>query len=125
MSHVSLDAFQLLIAVYLFYVAAKGSGTLYNFPEIPESRKETARRSLRKLYAAAGCVALLDGCVSMLQNSMFTVEYNGNEMEITQNFTVSLFPFLSYRMLSVFSVICTVLFLLLLVCAVIVIRKKD
>ena len=115
MSHVSLDAFQLLIAVYLFYVAAKGSGTLYNFPEIPESRKETAKRSLRKLYAAAGCVALLDGCVSMLQNSMFTVEYSENEMKITQNFTISLFPFLNYRMLSVFSVICTILFLLLLV----------
>ena len=125
MSHVSLDAFQLLIAVYLFYVAAKGSGTLYNFPEIPESRKETAKRSLRKLYAAAGCVALLAGCVSMLQNSMFTVEYSENEMKITQNFTISLFPFLSYRMLSVFSVICTILFLLLLVCAVLIIRKKN
>ena len=125
MSHVSLDAFQLLIAVYLFYVAAKGSGTLYNFPEIPEARKETAKRSLRKLYAAAGCVALLDGCVSMLQNSMFTVEYSENEMKITQNFTISLFPFLSYRMLSVFSVICTILFLLLLVCAVLIIRKTN
>ena len=125
MSHVSLDAFQLLIAVYLFYVAAKGSGTLYNFPEIPEGRKETAKRSLRKLYAAAGCVALLDGCVSMLQNSMFTVNFSENEMEIIQNFEIIFLPFLSYHLLSAFSVICTVLFLLLLVCAVIVIRKKT
>ena len=66
MNRVSLDAFQLLIAVYLFYVSIKGSGTLYNFPEIPKNKKESVRGHLRKLYAAAGCIALFDGMVSML-----------------------------------------------------------
>ena len=69
MSHVSLDAFQLLVACYLFFTAAKGSGTLYNFPEVPKKKQEPLRQLLRKIYASGGVIALLDGCVSMLQNT--------------------------------------------------------
>ena len=123
MSRVSLDAFQLLIAAYLFYVAVKGSGTLYNFPEIPEKKRETVRQQLRKIYALCGFVALFDGCVALLQNSMFSVEYTENGPQITQNFTISALPFLSYSMLSAVSTICTVIFVLILVGVILYIRK--
>ena len=123
MSRVSLDAFQLLIAAYLFYVAVKGSGTLYNFPEIPEKKRVTVRQQLRKIYALCGFVALFDGCVAMLQNSMFSVEYTENGSQITQNFTISALPFLSYSMLSAVSTICTVVFVLILVGVILYIRK--
>ena len=123
MSRVSLDAFQLLIAVYLFYVAIKGSGTLYNFPEIPEKRREEVRQRLRKIFALCGVIALFDGCVSMLQNSMFSVEYTEAGEQVTQNFTIGVLPFLSYTMLSVISAFCTVAFVLILVGVIIYIRK--
>ena len=123
MSRVSLDAFQLLIAAYLFYVAVKGSGTLYNFPEIPEKKRETVRQQLRKIYALCGFVALFDGCVALLQNSMFSVEYTENGPQITQNFTIRALPFLSYSMLSAVSTICTVIFVLILVGVILYIRK--
>lgn len=124
MDHVSLDAFQLLIAVYLFYVAIKGSGTLYNFPTVPKKKQETVRQNLRKMYAAGGVISLLDGAASMLQNSMFSVEYTENGMEISQNYTIPALPFISYQFLSAFSFGCTVLFLLLLAGIVLYIRKQ-
>ncbi len=124
MNRVSLDAFQLLIAVYLFYVSIRGSGTLYNFPEVPKNKKESVRGNLRKLYAAAGCIALLDGMVSMLQNSMFTVDYAENEAVITQNFTIGSMPFITYEFLSTASFVCSVIFVLLLVSVVVLIKKS-
>lgn len=124
MNRVSLDAFQLLIAVYLFYVSIKGSGTLYNFPEIPKDKKGSVRGQLRKLYAAAGCVALLDGMVSMLQNSMFTVDYTENEAVVTQNFTIGSMPFITYEFLSTASFVCSVIFVLLLVSVIFLIKKS-
>lgn len=124
MSHVSLDAFQLLVAFYLFFTAAKGSGTLYNFPEVPKKKQEPLRQLLRKIYAVCGVISLLDGCVSMLQNAMFTVAYTESGMEITQNFTINALPFLSYGMLSAASTVLTVLFILLLAAVVIIIRKQ-
>ena len=125
MNRVSLDAFQLLVAVYLFYVSIRGSGTLYNFPEIPKDKKESVRQQLRKLYAAAGCIALLDGLVSMLQNSMFSVDYVENEAVITQNFTIGSLSFINYQFLSAVSIVCTVLFVLLLAGVVFLVRKSH
>ena len=119
MSRVSLDAFQLLVAVYLFYVSIRGSGTLYNFPEIPKDKKESVRQQLRKLYAAAGCIALLDGLVSML-----TVDYIENEAVITQNFSIGSLSFINYQFLSAISFVCTVLFVLLLAGVVFLVRKS-
>lgn len=123
MNHVSLDAFQLLVAVYLFYVAIKGSGTLYNFPEIPKKKKEEVRQNLRKIYAVGGCISLLDGAASILQNSMFTVEYTEDSINVTQNFSIDGLPFISYDLLSAISVACTALIVLLLVGVIVYIRK--
>ena len=70
MNRVSLDAFQILVAAYLFYVAIKGSGTLYNFPEIPKKKKEAVRNTLRKLYALGGFISLIDGAASKKESYM-------------------------------------------------------
>lgn len=123
MNRVSLDAFQLLIAAYLFYTAIKGSGTLYNFPEIPEEKREKTRQLLRKIFALCGAVALFDGCITMLQNSMFSVEYTETGAEVTQNFTIGALPFLSYSMLSVTSTVCSVIFVLILLGVIVYIRN--
>lgn len=125
MSHTSLDAFQLLVAVYLFYVAVRGSGTLYNFPEVPKQKQESVRQVLRKIYFAGGCIALLDGAASMLQNSMFTAEYTENGVNITQNYTLDALPFITYRMLTTVSIVCTVAFVLLLAGVIIYTRKTH
>ena len=124
MNRVSLDAFQILVAAYLFYVAIKGSGTLYNFPEIPRKKKEAVRNTLRKLYALGGFISLIDGAASILQNSMFTVNYTENGAEITQNFTIPWLPFLTYDLLSTISFICTILIVALLIGIIVYIRKQ-
>ena len=59
----------------------------------------------------------------MLQNSMYSVEYTENGPQITQNFTISALPFLSYSMLSTLSTICTVVFVMILVGVILYIRK--
>ncbi|MBQ8589921.1 MAG: hypothetical protein IJ486_05650 [Firmicutes bacterium] len=45
LSTVSLDSFQLIVAIYLFYVAAKGSGTLYRFGIFPRKKRRGSVRS--------------------------------------------------------------------------------
>ena len=125
MNHSSLDAFQLLVAFYLFYIAIKGSGTLYNFPQIPKSKQEKTRQTLRKLYAACGFVALIDAAASILQNSMYTVDYTEDTVKITQNVTIEALPFINYNLLSNISLICTFLIVLLLVGVIIYIQKQN
>ena len=90
-----LDSFQLMVAVYLFYTAVKGRGTLYNFPEIPPEKKDLITGKLRLIYTAGGFISLLDWGASVLQNSMFTVNWTETGREITQNFTVGALPFIS------------------------------
>ena len=125
MTNTALDAFQLLIAVYLFYTAIKGSGTLYNFPGIPKKKQETVRKNLRIIYIIGGCIALLDGAFAMLQNDMFTLTYTEEETVITQNYTIEALPFLTYDMLRAFSFGCSIAMLVLLAVLFIYIRKQQ
>lgn len=120
-----LDAFQLLAAVYLFWTAYRGKGTLFNFPGIPQEKAETVRRNLRIIYAAGGLIALLDGIVSMLQNEMFTVSYAENGMEIVQNFTIGSMPFITFGLLRTISICCIIAILLLLAGVFIYVRRQQ
>ena len=124
MNRVSLDAFQILVAAYLFYVSIKGSGTLYNFPEIPKKKQASVRGTLRKLYALGGFISLIDGAASILQNSMYTVEYTESGAEITQNFSIPGLPFITYDFLSDISLVCTILIVALLIGIIVYIRKQ-
>ena len=119
-----LDAFQLLVAAYLFYVAAKGSGTLYNFPTIPKKKQAEVRKNLRIVYAFGGLISLLDGAASMLQNSMFSVKESEAGVEIIQNYTIDVLPFITYDLLSKVSLGCTVIIVLMLFGVVIYTRKQ-
>lgn len=121
----SLDAFQVLIAFYLFYTAIKGSGTLYNFPGIPKKKAEAVHRNLRIIYTAAGFISLLDGAVSMLENSMFTVNYTEEGAEIVQNYTIGALPFITYDLLRSISFGCIIAILILLAGLFIYVRKQQ
>ena len=52
-SAAALDSFQLIVALYLFYVAIKGSGTMYRFFDLPEEYQHKTRTPLRIIYPAA------------------------------------------------------------------------
>ena len=57
-SAAALDSFQLIVALYLFYVAIKGSGTMYRFFDLPEEYQHKTRTPLRIIYAACGVSAV-------------------------------------------------------------------
>ena len=59
-SAAALDSFQLIVALYLFYVAIKGSGTMYRFFDLPEEYQHKTRTPLRIIYVVCGVLALLD-----------------------------------------------------------------
>lgn len=124
MSHNFLDAFQLLIAAYLFYTALKGSGTLYNFPEVPKKKQSEVHRNLRIIYAVGGVIALIDGLASMVQNTMYRVTYTESSAEVTQVGTISGLSFLTYDMLSAISLVCTILIVALLIGTMIYVKKQ-
>lgn len=48
-----LDSFQIVVALYLFYIAFKGSGQMYRFGDMDEETQQQIRTPLRLLYAAA------------------------------------------------------------------------
>ena len=52
-----LDSFQLVVGLYLVYVAVKGRGQMYRFENVPADRQASVRRKLRIFYAAAAAVA--------------------------------------------------------------------
>ena len=120
-----LDAFQILVAFYLFYTAWTGSGTLYNFPGIPKKKAGIVRRNLRIIYIIGGVVSLLDGAVSMLLNNMFSVSYTEEGAEIVQNYTIDAFPFITYGMLRSISFGCIIFMLILLAGVFIYLRKQQ
>ena len=109
MSTASLDSFQLIVGLYLLYVAIKGHGQMYRFGDLTEEDQERVRRPLRILYLAAALVALGEFGICTLQNSMFTRTVTESGTQITQNFALEALPFLTYQMLSVVSTVMTVL----------------
>lgn len=62
---VTLDSFQLIVGVYLLYTAIKGSGTLYNFFDLPDDRQNEVHRILRIAYAVCGVLALAEAVLCM------------------------------------------------------------
>jgi hypothetical protein len=114
MSTVFLDSFQLIVAVYLLYLAIKGKGKMYQFFDIPQADQPRVQKMLRTSYLVCGLLALLDAGVNMLQNTMFTQNILETGTTITQNFTVDSFPFIRYELLSTISAVLTVLIIAIL-----------
>lgn len=114
-----LDSFQLIVGLYLLYVAVKGSGQMYRFENVPADRQAAVRRKLRIFYAATAAVSLADFGVSYLMNTMFTVSAEGTETVITQNYTIPHLPFLTYGLLFTVSNILVIILVAMLVFAVV------
>ncbi|MEA4869134.1 MAG: hypothetical protein VB062_00695 [Christensenella sp.] len=125
MSTVFLDSFQLIVAIYLLYLAIKGKGKMYQFFDIPASEQAKTQKTLRTTYLVCGLLALLDAGLNMLQNSMYTQQAGESGVTITQNFSVAALPFLSYDLLSTLSSILTILIIAALAGVFIYLRKKS
>lgn len=125
MSNLFLDSFQLIVAVYLLYIAIKGKGNMYHFFDIPPSEQQRIQKLLRTSYLVCGLLALLDAGINMLQNSMYSQQVLDTGVEITQNFTVPALPFLSNGLLSAVSSVLTVLIVLILAVTFLYLRKLS
>jgi hypothetical protein len=117
-----LDSFQLIVAVYLLYLAFKGKGQMYNFFDIPKSEQPRTHKLLRTAYLICGLLALLDAGANMLQNSMYTQQLLESGTEIKQNFTIAALPFLNYGRLSIISTVLTCLIIAILVSVFVYLR---
>lgn len=104
-SAAALDSFQLIVALYLFYLVIKGDGPMYRFFDLPNDIQCKAKRTLRIIYLICGFLALIDAGLCILCNSMFSVVTTGGEVVITQNYFVSALPFLSYSFIETASYI--------------------
>ena len=120
-----LDSFQLIVALYLFYIAIKGSGQMYRFGDMDEEKQALVRKPLHVCYAISGFIALADFGVCCLQSSMFTRTVGEDGVQIVQNFTMDALPFLSYKMLTTASSVLIALLLGMLVFVVIWVRRKT
>lgn len=114
-----LDSFQLVVGLYLVYVAVKGRGQMYRFENVPADRQASVRRKLRIFYAAAAAVSLADFGISSLMNTMFTVSADGGRSVITQNYTIPQLPFLTYDLLFTVSSILNIILAIMLIIAVV------
>ena len=63
-----LDSFQLIVGLYLYYVAIKGSGQMYRFGDMDEETERHIRRPLRIIYTVGGTLALIEFGLCALQN---------------------------------------------------------
>ena len=120
-----LDSFQLIVALYLFYIAIKGTGQMYRFGDMDEEAQALLRKPLRVCYATSGFIALADFGVCCLQSSMFTRTVGEDGVQIVQNFTIDALPFLSHKMLTTASSVLIALLLGMLVFVVIWVRRKT
>ena len=120
-----LDSVQIVVALYLFYIAFKGSGQMYRFGDMDEETQQQIRTPLRLLYAAGGLIALIEFGLCCLQNSMFTRTADETGVTIVQNYSIDALPFLSYDLLSVLSAVLTALLVGLLVFIFIWMRRKS
>ena len=77
---VTLDSFQVIVGLYLIYVAVKGKGTLYNFHDIPEEGKARVLTRLRLVYALCGVLALAEAGLCMWNGTSAFLE--GRTMDI-------------------------------------------
>ena len=126
MSGVFLDSFQLIVAAYLLYIAAKGDGQMYRFFDLPKEEQPRVRRLLRTAYLVCGLLALLDAGANMLQNSMFSQRFAADgTATVLQNFTLPSLPFVTYSLLSVVSTVLTCLIIGILACVFFYLRTLS
>ncbi len=125
MSTALLDSFQLIVALYLLYVAIRGSGQMYRFVEESHPEYHIVRRRLRLIYLIGGIVAAADYGVNALQGQMFTRVAEDGGVRIVQNFTVEQLPFLSYDLLSVASTVLTTVLVILLMAVLFWLRRVQ
>ena len=120
-----LDSFQFIVALYLLYVAAKGSGQMYRFFDLTQSDQKKVHKPLRLIYLTAGLIALAETAVCMLQNAMFTQNMTDAGMTVTQNFVIESLPFLTYPMLSSVSSVLTILVITILIGTFVWLRRLS
>ena len=126
MSTAFLDSFQLVIALYLFYIAFKGDGQMYRLGNLSEDQQAQVKKPLRILYTICGIVALSEFGICSLMNQMFTKTVaESGAVTITQNFTISGLPFITYSFLSVLSSILSILVFVILIGIVFWLLRKG
>ena len=103
------DMFQLVIGVYLLYMGIRGENLESRLTGIEEKNEVEEPKALRGLYIVGGIFALADFGICMLRNSMFTVEQTEAGLSVTQNYTLSAFPFLTYDLMNTASRILSLL----------------
>ena len=116
MSSVFLDSFQLIVAVYLLFIAIRGDGQMFHFNNLTKEQQAQVRTRLRILYAAGGLFAAIDFALSALRTSMFTEATAADgTVSLVQKFTIDGIPFLNdYTFLSRASTVFTVLLVITL-----------
>ena len=110
-----IDSFQLLIGIYLLYMGVKGENLGSRLSGVPDQNEVKEPRALRGLYIVGAVFALSDFALCYLRNSMFTVEQGEAGLSVTQNFTVSALPFLTYDLMNKVSNVLSLLALAVLV----------
>ena len=109
MTTAHLDSFQLIVGLYLIYIAIKGSGQMYRFFDLSEYNQQRVKKPLRIIYGVCGTLALLDAGLCMLQNSMYTQTVTEAGTVITQNYSIDSLPFLSFDFLNIVTSLLTIL----------------
>lgn len=126
MSTAFLDSFQLVIALYLFYIAFKGDGQMYRFGNLSEEQQAQVKKPLRIMYTICGFVALSEFGVSSLMSQMFTkTTAESGAVVMTQNFTISGMPFITYSFLSILSSVLSILVFVILIGIVFWLLRKS
>jgi len=94
------DSLQLLIGIYLLYMGIRGENLENRMSGVPDKKEVKEPKALRVLYIIGGIAALSDFGICMLRSRMFTVEQTEAGLSVTQNFTISSLPFLTYDLLN-------------------------
>ena len=110
-----VDSLQLIIGIYLLYMGLKGENLGNRLSGVPDRQEVKEPRALRVLYIIGGVFALSDFAICMLRNNMFTVEQTQTGVSVTQNFTISALPFLTYDLMNSISKVLSFLALAVLI----------
>ena len=93
---VTFDSFQLIIGLYFMYVTIKGSGTMYNFFDIPAKMQAAVKPRLRLMYGICAVLALSEAGLCMwAASSGQTVFSNGAVTAISTAMTVGVIAILT------------------------------
>ena len=109
------DSLQLLIGVYLLYMGIKGENLENKMSGVPDKNEVKEPKALRVLYIIGGIAALSDFGICMLRNNMFTAEQTEAGLSVTQNYTISALPFLTYDLMNTASRVLSLIALAILI----------